>query len=65
MAKVKIEEIIDDLSSQMRRALGYAVKEVLPNSNADEYELFRAFRRAVGRTCSTWERVPDRYIEKE
>jgi hypothetical protein len=24
--------------------------------------LFRAFRRAVGRKCNTWEQVPDHYV---
>ena len=65
MARVRMEEIVDHLSSQMRRALSDAVKEAIPNSNVDEYALFRAFKRAVGRKCSTWERVPDRYIENE
>jgi len=65
MAKVKMEEIVEHLSSEMRRALSDAMKEVSPNSNFDEYELFRAFKRAVRRKCGTWERVPDRFVENE
>ena len=65
MAKVKIEEIVDHLSSEIRRALSDAVKEISPNSNIDEQELFRAFRRAVARKCNTWERVPDRFVDRE
>ena len=64
MSRVRIEEVIDHLSSEMRRALNESVKEVMPNSHFDEYELFRAFRRAVGRKCNTWESVPDHYVEK-
>ena len=63
MAKVKIEEVIDHLSSEMRRALEEAVREVLRDAHIDSHELFRAFRRAVGRKCSTWEAVPDRYVD--
>lgn len=63
MARIKAEEIVDHLSSEMRRALRDAVKEVIPDVSVDEYQLFRAFRRAVGRKCSTWEQVPDQYVE--
>lgn len=65
MAKIKIEEVIDHLSSEMRKALKDAISEVAPNTNIDEHELFRAFKRAVSRKCSTWERIPDRYVEPE
>ena len=63
MARVKIEEVVDHLSTEMRRALGDTVREVLPNANVDEHALFRAFVRAVRRKCNTWERVPDHYVE--
>ncbi len=62
MARVQVENIVDHLSSEMRRALEDAVSEVVPGANVDAYELFRAFRRAVGRKCNTWESVPDHYV---
>jgi hypothetical protein len=66
MARVKIEEIVEHLDHDLRRALADAVKEVLPSGTRfDEHELFRAFKRAVRRKCSTWERVPDRYVEAD
>lgn len=63
MARVRVEDIVDHLSSDMRRALGDAVREVMPGANVDEYNLYRAFRRAVGRKCGLWSRVPDRCVE--
>ena len=63
MAKVRIEEIVDHLSSEMRRALADAVREVLPNATVDDHALYRAFVRAVRRKCNTWENVPDQYVE--
>ncbi len=63
MARVKPEEIVEDLDSEFRRALGDAVREVMPGVQVDEYALFRAFKRAVGRKCSTWERVKDSHVE--
>lgn len=65
MARVRIEEIIEHLSSEMRKALRDAVIEVTNNDDFNEYQLFRSFRRKVGRKCSTWERVPDRYVDKD
>jgi hypothetical protein len=63
MARVKIEEIIDHLSSDMRRALEDAVSSVAPQSQIDSHQLYREFLRGVRRRCGTWERVPDRYVE--
>jgi len=63
LALVQIENIVDHLSSEMRRALRDTVKEVLHDAEFDEYALFRTFRRQVGRKCSTWENVPDRYVQ--
>lgn len=63
MARVKIEQVIDHLRSEIRRALEDAVHEAIGDAGFDSGELFLAFRRAVGRTCSTWESVPDRYVK--
>jgi len=64
MARVKIEDVIDHLDSEMCRALEDAVQEVIPGARFDSRELFRAFKRAVYRKCSIWEEVPDQYVEK-
>jgi len=52
-ARIKVQDIVDDLNSQFTRALAEAVSEVLPDADVDEHELFRAFNRAVGGKCST------------
>lgn len=66
MARVKVEEIVEHLDHDLRRALAEAAEEVLPSGTRfDEYEFFRAFKRAVRRKCSTWERVPDRYVKPD
>ena len=63
MARIKAEDIVDDLSSEFRRALADAVREVVPGAQFDEHQLFRAFKRAVGRKCNTWESVNDSHVE--
>jgi hypothetical protein len=63
MARVQIEQIVDHLSGDIRRALGAAVDEVVPGNECDPNALFRAFKRAVGRKCNRWEQVPDRLVD--
>lgn len=65
MARVKIEEIIQNIDYGVRRALAEAVKETIPDAEFDEHDLFRAFVRSVRRKCNTWERVSDSYIETD
>ncbi|HAV1351159.1 MULTISPECIES: hypothetical protein [Vibrio harveyi group] len=64
MAQVEIEEVIDHLSIEMRKSLAIAVQNVIPDADFNDRELYRAFRRAVRRKCSSWETVPDRYVKK-
>lgn len=63
MAKVKIEEIVDHLSSEFRRALAETMSEHFPKENFDEREIFRTFKRQVYRKCNVWEDVPNDYVE--
>jgi hypothetical protein len=65
MAKVKIEEIIDHLDTDIRKGLSDAVSRTIPDAEFNDRELFRHFIRAVGRKCSTWESVPDQYVEAD
>lgn len=44
MAKVNIEEIIDHLSSEMRRSLRDSVNSVIPGATFDERELLDDLR---------------------
>ncbi len=65
MARIKAEEIIDHLDYHLRRALDKTLKEHFPNQNFDIRSVFRTFKRQVSRKCSTWENVPDHYVEKD
>ena len=63
MAKVKIEDVIDHLDHEMRRALEETLKTHFPDTKFDTRQVFRTFKRMVGRKCSLWESVPDNYVE--
>ncbi|MGE0278501.1 MAG: hypothetical protein AB7M05_19550 [Alphaproteobacteria bacterium] len=64
MAYVNIEEIIDHLSTDIRRALEDTIQRTAPNTQIDRYQLFREFKRAVRRKCGQWEQVPDSLVRK-
>ncbi len=65
MAKVKIEEIVVHLDHDFKRALEDAVRRSYPEVAVDRNALFREFVRAIRRKCSTWESVPDQYVEAD
>jgi hypothetical protein len=64
ISALKIEQVVDHLSSEFRRALSEAIRQEIPDANFDEHAMFRAFKRKVSSKCSTWENVPDQYVEK-
>lgn len=59
MVRINIESVVEGLDYDLKRALEAAVKEAIPGAEVNRNTLFRAFRRAVGRKCSTWVTVPD------
>lgn len=63
MAQVEIEEVVDHLSTEFRKALEDICREHFPSSDFDSQELFRDFLRAVRRRCSTWEEVPNEHVK--
>ncbi len=65
MARVKIEDIVEHLGSEFRKALISAVNDVDADADIDDRDLLRAFKNAVGRKFNTWETVPDEAVEKD
>ena len=65
MAKIKIEEIIEHLDSELKRALEDTLKECFPNQDFDARVVFKTFIKQVSRKCGSWENVPDRFVKKE
>ncbi|MBC5994023.1 hypothetical protein [Pontibacter cellulosilyticus] len=63
MARIKVEDVVDHLDTEFRRALEETIKEHFPRQDFDAWAIFRTFKRQVYRKCSTWEEVPDDYIE--
>jgi hypothetical protein len=63
MARIRLENIIDQHASDIRRALVAAVENQLPEADLDGSQLLRDFKRQIGRKLSNWTRVRDSDVE--
>ena len=63
MAQVNIEEIIDHLDYEIKRALEATLEEHFPDKKFDRNSVFRTFKKKIGSKCSTWEDVPDNLVK--
>jgi hypothetical protein len=64
VAEIKIESILESLDYEMKRALEDVASTLQRDAEFDRDGLFREFRRAIGRKCSTWVRVKDQDVKK-
>lgn len=65
MAKIKIEDVVDHLDSEFRKALEATIQQHFPDSSFDSREVFRTFKKMVYRKCNVWEDIPDNLVEKK
>ena len=63
MAQIKVDEVMDHLSSEVRGALADAMRQVAPDAEYDANALYLSFKRALYSRCRIWETVPDRYVK--
>jgi hypothetical protein len=64
MARVRMVELVEALSPQLRAALDEALTANLPaDTPVDRQKLFRDFRRILAVRCKPWERVPDSVVD--
>jgi len=64
MAKVKVEGVIQHLSTHVRGALEEAVLSAYPFQTVNRDDIYREFRVALARRCRSWEEVPDEFVDK-
>lgn len=65
MARVKMDELVDHLSSEMKKALDDTLQKHFAGQSYDRNAFFRDFTRNVYRRCNVWENVPDQYVEAD
>jgi|GEM_PF-1166827 len=65
MARVKVADLVDHLTPQMRTALDEAVERTLPGVEVDRRKLYLEFRRALVTRCKQWENVPNAAVDAD
>jgi len=63
MARINMEEIVDELDENFARILKAVVKEAAPETEVDERQLMRIFRMKLERSFERWEHVSDRCVD--
>ncbi len=63
MARINMEEIVDELDENFARILKAVVEEAAPEAEIEERQLMRIFRMKLERGFERWEHVSDRCVD--
>ena len=63
MARINMEEIVEELDENFSRVLKSVFDEIVPDNNAESRAIMRTFRMRLERGFSHWEHVPDRCVD--
>lgn len=62
MAKLNIEELINHLDLEFRKALEATLREHFPDAEYNSRNVFKTFQKEIGKKCNAWENVPNKFI---
>ena len=63
MAKVKIDDVVYQLTDEFKRALSDTMRQFAPNVQFSDVAAFNYFRQRVYQHCSVRENVPDSCVK--
>ena len=63
MARVNMEEIVEELDENFARVLKSLFDEIIPDNNTEARQIMRVFRMRLERGFGHWEYVPDRCVD--
>ncbi len=63
MARINMEEIVEELDENFSRVLKAVVDEACPGNDADAGSIMRIFRQRLERGFERWEHVTDRCVD--
>ena len=63
MARINMEEIVEELDENFACVLKAVVDEVVPDNDADTRQIMHIFCTRLERGFERWEHVPDRCID--
>jgi hypothetical protein len=62
MAQVKIEDVVDHLDGEFKKALADTMLHFAPQADYNIDVLYKHFLKRVFTHCALWEEVPDDYV---
>ena len=63
MARIKMEEIVEELDENFARVLKSVIDELVPGNDFDSRKIMRIFRMRLERGFENWEHVPERCVD--
>ena len=65
MARINMEEIVDDLDEKFATVLTAVFADLAPDIPLESRQIMRQFRTRLERGFDRWERVSDRSVEAD
>ena len=63
MARINMEEIIEELDENFTSVLKSVFDKIVPDNTVDSRRIMRVFRMKLERGFAHWEYVPDRCVD--
>jgi|GEM_PF-5088905 hypothetical protein len=63
MARINMEEIVEELDDNFSRVLKAVFDELAPGNDIEKRQIMRTFRKRLERGFEHWEHVPERCID--
>ncbi len=63
MAKIKVEEFVNHLEGEFKKALSSTIYKELGDVEFNAKELFNTFKNELVDKCNTYESLPNKYIK--
>jgi len=65
MAKVKIDGFIDELESEIKKALTVTLRKHFDPELYAVKDVFKTFQKELIDKCDSWETIPNKYVKNK
>ena len=62
MAKLNVEQLINHLDLEVRKALEATLREYFPYEEYNSRAISKTFQKELGKRCKVWENIPNKFI---
>ena len=63
MARINMEEIVEELDDNFARVVKATIDEIVPGNEVNKRQIMRVFRMKLEYGFERWEHVPDRCVD--